>query len=556
MGASCWLRAVLSLLADVAPVANALPSWQQQHRGAPPAPAGPPSELNVRQFGARGDGVTPDDAAIQAAIDAAAAYATHGTGSPAVYFPRGVYLLTKTLVVSAAGNSTSSAIRLTGDGRQASHVVAAEGLRGATMLQYGSDSAAGFVEDGGVSALGFDGRNVALHCITAYAKHSVFTGLLLRQSTAVLVRFESGFGNSFEGSHYDCGASSSECTGVCLQGSTASNAVKIADNTFVDFTTAVSLAGGVSVRVVGNEFTGLTPTNRTKPPTLVLSSITGLTISANTFATGGSPTGSNPDVQSVYGCSDILLSGASAGNTSNPCSGVSISTNVFNPVGYEHICSYSAIMLGAAERVSVADNTNAAAYPGFNLLGTGADSSSFYTADIHVQGEPTNPRTGAPMVEIRPAVAPAAAPAAPPAACTQAVQKACGTAKEGDECLACCGGHSSALHAAGCNQSDFSSFCNRSRTTPAGHAALPWSATGCVLCHPPAFDPSLLHHVMSFPCFFLSALPPSPPNILCCLIGAHFLLSLSTLHVSGRPTSTPSPVPAPSCGISRMVRHR
>ena len=546
---------MLSLLAAIAPVANALPS-QQQHRGAPPG--APPSELNVRQFGARGDGVTPDDAAIQAAIDAAAADATHGTGFPAVYFPPGVYLLTKTLVVGAAGNSTSPAIRLTGDGRQASHVVAGEGLRGAAMLQYGSDSAAGFVEDGGVSALGFDGRNIALHCVTAYAKHSAFTGLLLRQSTAALVRFESGVGNSFEGSHYDCGASLSECKGVCLQGATASDAIKIVDNTFVDFTTAVTLAGGTSVRIVGNEFTGLTPMNRSKTPTLVLSSITGLTISANTFATGGSNgTGSKP-----YGCSDILLSGASAGNTSNPCSGVSISTNVFDPVGYEHICSpYSAIMLGAAERVSVADNTNAAAYGGeFNLLGTGA-GSSFYTADVHMHGDAVvrkyvnadgthGQALRAPMVHVRPAVAPAAAA---PAACTQAVQKACGTAKVGGECLACCGGHSSALHVAGCNQSDFISFCNRSANTPAGHAALPWSATGCALATRPL---SLPPSFMSFSCSFPPIPTPNPSNFVVLSYMHRCSLPIVALHTIGRATSTPSPVPAPSCGTLRMARHR
>ena len=384
---SCWLGAVL--LACAASAGNALP-WQQQNHGAPPAPAGPPGELNVRQFGARGDGVTPDDAAIQAAINAAAAASQLPAGTtPTVYLPRGVYLLTKTLTVSAA-----DPIQLTGDGRQASHLVAGQELRGATMLQYGTPAVS--VEDGEVSALGFDGRNIALHCITAYATHSTFTGLLLRESTDALVRFESGVGNAFVASHYDCGASSSECTGVCLQSTTASNIVKIADNTFADFTTAVSLVGGANVRVVGNEFAGLTPQNRSKPPSLILRSITGLTISSNTFATGG---GSKIDglyggpYGGLYGCSEILLSGVSAGNTSSPCSGVSIFTNVFDPVGYEHICSpYSAVMLGAAERVSLADNTNGATPPynyvggGFNLLGTGADSR-FYTAEIHVQGD-------------------------------------------------------------------------------------------------------------------------------------------------------------------------
>lgn len=41
---------------------------------------------NVRDFGAVGDGVTDDTAAIQAAIDAAAA-----TDDPVIQFPEGVY---------------------------------------------------------------------------------------------------------------------------------------------------------------------------------------------------------------------------------------------------------------------------------------------------------------------------------------------------------------------------------------------------------------------------------------------------------------------------------
>ena len=402
----CWLAV---LLAAAGPVGNNALPRQQRHRAPTAAPPGEgsPSELNVRQFGgAHGDGVTPDDVAIQKTINAAAA-AAHSNGTiPAVYFPRGVYLLTKTLQVG------SEPIRLTGDGRQASHLVAGEGLRGAPMLQYGTP--AGLVEDGEVSALDFDAQGIALHCITAYARHSRFTALLLRKSTGSLVRSESGVGNTFVSSHYECGASSSDRTGVCLQ-SFASDGVHVAENTYVDFTTAVVLASAANVRIEGNEFTGLTPTNRSKTPTLVLSSIMGLTISGNLFETGGSPTGEKPGAEkSLYGCSDILLSGASAGNASNPCRGVSISTNVFNPAGYEHICApYSAIMLAAAVRVSVVDNTNAVAYDGFNLLGTGADSR-FYSADIHVQGDAVvhtyvdgsqTPR--APMIFIRPPPMPA-----------------------------------------------------------------------------------------------------------------------------------------------------
>jgi hypothetical protein len=371
-------------------VVNALP-WQQQQQqqqhaaGAPPAPAAPPSELSVRQFGARGDGVTPDDAAIQTAIDAAAAYSRNGTGSPTVYFPRGVYLLTKTLkVVSAAENSTLGPIRLTGDGRQASHVIAGQGLRaGSTMLQYGSP--AGFVEGGEVSALGFDAKGIAVHCITAYARHSTFAGLLLQKGTGGQVHFVAGQDNTVTGSHFDCGASSSDSMGVCLQSRFASDGVSIVDNVFTDFTSAVSLAGGANVRLHGNDFTGLTPANRSKAATLILSGISGLAITSNKFQTGGS-NGSKGML-----CADIQISGASTGSTGNPCSGVVISANVFDPAGYEHVCApYSAIFLAAASRVSVSDNTisNApnSSWSYSNLLGTGGDASKFYTADIDVHG--------------------------------------------------------------------------------------------------------------------------------------------------------------------------
>src|SRR5688572_21483988 len=59
---------------------------------------------NVRGFGARGDGVTDDTAACQAAIAACAA-----AGGGVVYFPAGRYKLTTTL-------TSTSSVTLVGDG--------------------------------------------------------------------------------------------------------------------------------------------------------------------------------------------------------------------------------------------------------------------------------------------------------------------------------------------------------------------------------------------------------------------------------------------------------
>lgn len=59
--------------------------------------------LNVKDYGAVGDGVTDDTAAIQAAIDAAAS-----TLAMAVYFPAGTYIVTTPLVVQTYSDSDTS----------------------------------------------------------------------------------------------------------------------------------------------------------------------------------------------------------------------------------------------------------------------------------------------------------------------------------------------------------------------------------------------------------------------------------------------------------------
>jgi len=58
--------------------------------------------VNARQFGAVGDGVTDDTAAIQAAIDA--------TGSEFLYFPSGTYIVSSTLTVTCSTRFDKNAI--------------------------------------------------------------------------------------------------------------------------------------------------------------------------------------------------------------------------------------------------------------------------------------------------------------------------------------------------------------------------------------------------------------------------------------------------------------
>ena len=59
--------------------------------------------LNVKLFGAMGDGVTDDTVAIQAAIDGATAFRTGAlVTNPIVYLPQGIYLLSDSLKVPSA----------------------------------------------------------------------------------------------------------------------------------------------------------------------------------------------------------------------------------------------------------------------------------------------------------------------------------------------------------------------------------------------------------------------------------------------------------------------
>lgn len=89
-------------LAGAAVAAGGLPMHADETQMPPMGPS-----FNVRQMGAKGDGIADDTAAVQAAIDAAVK--AHGGH---VYIPSGQYRITKSLVFSSADR-----FDVTGDGR-------------------------------------------------------------------------------------------------------------------------------------------------------------------------------------------------------------------------------------------------------------------------------------------------------------------------------------------------------------------------------------------------------------------------------------------------------
>ena len=102
-GSKGVLRGPYKMLQDVASGDTALVVGTDDGENVVAGPVGPSlAQLNVRDYGAVGDGVTDDTAAIQSALDAADALGANsgGTGGArgvTVYFPRGTYRITAAL---------------------------------------------------------------------------------------------------------------------------------------------------------------------------------------------------------------------------------------------------------------------------------------------------------------------------------------------------------------------------------------------------------------------------------------------------------------------------
>ena len=108
--------------------------------------------FNVQNFGAKGDGLTDDTAAIQSAIDAAAA-----AGGGQVYMPTGTYIVSGGVEPSDGCLMLKSNVYLYGDGMGATNVKVADGsdtkITGVIRSAYGEET-----HDFGISNLTIDGN--------------------------------------------------------------------------------------------------------------------------------------------------------------------------------------------------------------------------------------------------------------------------------------------------------------------------------------------------------------------------------------------------------------
>lgn len=108
--------------------------------------------FNAQNFGAKGDGITDDTAAIQSAIDAAAA-----AGGGQVYMPTGTYIVSGGVEPSDGCLMLKSNVYLYGDGMGATTVKVADGsdtkITGVIRSAYGEET-----HDFGVSNLTIDGN--------------------------------------------------------------------------------------------------------------------------------------------------------------------------------------------------------------------------------------------------------------------------------------------------------------------------------------------------------------------------------------------------------------
>jgi hypothetical protein len=187
------LAAAGATSAQAAPIAPALPASLAKKQGS--VPVGTAEVWNVHDFGAVGDGSTDDAAAIQAAIDAAAA-----AGGGTVYLPAGRFAVSQTLQVTSShltmrGEGTSSVILGTFAAGDVISVHRPSGssanIIGTAFEQFAITASVAKTSGAAISfAYVQDCRVISIQCAArdvAQAANNLYDGLVFRNFTAVLV---------------------------------------------------------------------------------------------------------------------------------------------------------------------------------------------------------------------------------------------------------------------------------------------------------------------------------------------------------------------------------
>jgi hypothetical protein len=150
--------------------------------------------VSVRDFGAKGDGVTDDTAAIQAAIDAVKSDFTIGRPPGILWFPPGYYNISAPLIWDGR-------IYVVGCGHGNGTTIVATAPMSA-MIQAGTSIADTSKSEGSLwSGLTLNGGGLAQRCIDAWTTKTTFERLWVYNTTVSAVRLQFGLYCLFQDCH-------------------------------------------------------------------------------------------------------------------------------------------------------------------------------------------------------------------------------------------------------------------------------------------------------------------------------------------------------------------
>jgi hypothetical protein len=328
--------------------------------------------LNVRDFGATGDGVTDDAVAIQKALDASQ------ESKRALLFPAGEYMTSVELIVRCTsedyGNGTRknvrSPVRLLGEGWPMTRITAMKPMRSVLHLNDTEDMAHGGPAPHGHTANGHELEGIAFDAVML-ANYSVYAPATTRSAFRRLGFFGARASGFFLGFGWINVVAECKFTGngIALRLDNNINSVQILNNIIEsNRNVGVYVNGGTAVEITGNciESAG--------GPAIVANGVKGLAVRGNYYeANNVAPAGAMVFVDETTGapihvCTDLVLNGAVLSTAiklpnltlgSNPkldTSGATVSGNYHNPKADLRCKAYAGVFAYGAVGVVVETN--------------------------------------------------------------------------------------------------------------------------------------------------------------------------------------------------------